>query len=111
MPEATRTVILRDSTLREGMDVPGVAFSFDQRLQIAAALAEAGVPEAEVVAPSRVAEDIQVARAMRARGLPIRSTALVYANRPGWRQDLELACDNVDHIDLLMPLSAQREPR
>ena len=54
----TRRVILRDSTLREGLDTPNVRFSLEQRLRIARRLDEANVPEAEVVAPSRVGRDL-----------------------------------------------------
>ncbi|HEX8647479.1 MAG TPA: hypothetical protein VF715_11310 [Thermoleophilaceae bacterium] len=101
-------VTLRDATLREGRDVPGVAFSPAERRTIAAALAEAGVPEAEVVAPSRVREDAEIARGMR--DLPIKLTGLVYANRAAWREDLEPAATALSRVDLLMPLSDRREP-
>jgi len=105
------SVDIRDATLREGMDVPGVGFDLEQRLVIAAALASAGVREAEVVAPARVAGDAAVARAIRERGIAIRCSGLVYANRPEWRTDAETSRESLDRFDLLMPLSPQREPR
>jgi homocitrate synthase NifV len=100
--------VLRDATLREGRDVPCVSFAPDERVAIATALAAAGVPEAEVVAPSRVAEDVGIARTMHE--IPIQLTGLVYANRASWREDLELAVPALSRVDLLMPLSERREP-
>lgn len=111
MGDPTGPVLLRDSTLREGLDVPGVSFSVSDRVAIADALARAGVAEAEVVAPSRVLEDLPVARAIRSHGIPIRTSGLIYANGPGWRHEIESACGALDRADLLMPLSRRREPR
>jgi len=107
--DSTRYIVLRDATLREGLDVPHVSFTVPERLAIADALARAGVPEAEVVAPSRVADDLLVARQIKSR-IPIRVSGLVYANRPDWRHEAEAACEGLDRVDLLMPLSERREP-
>lgn len=111
MVEHHGSIVLRDSTLREGLDVPGVSFSIEERLAIVVALARVGVPEAEVVAPSRVAEDLVHARAMRSAGIPIRLSGLLYANDPGWRGEIESMRDSLNGVDLLMPLSGRREPR
>ena len=43
MTGPARSIILRDSTLREALDTPGVTFSIEQKLAIARALAGAGV--------------------------------------------------------------------
>src|SRR5262249_52194081 len=102
-------VALRDSTLREALDTPGVAFSFEDRLDIARALADAGVPEAEIVAPSRVAADLAVARALARNGWPLRRSGLVYANGDDPTAQVAEA-DALDHVDLLMPLSPLRPP-
>jgi isopropylmalate/homocitrate/citramalate synthase len=104
-------IILRDVTLREGRDVPGVGFTVAARRAIVEALARAGVPEAEVVAPYRVAEDIAAARELGPPESSIRISGLVYANRPGWRSEVESACEVLDRVDLVMPLSPHREPR
>lgn len=105
-----RSVILRDSTLREGLDTPGVAFSPAQRLRIVALLAEMGVPEAEIVAPSRVLEDLAFARAVKSNGIEIRTSGLIYANRAEWQPELERCGAGLDRVDFLMPLSARRPP-
>ena len=89
-----------------------MAFTEGERLRIARALAQAGVSEAEVVAPSSVREDLALVRALKRRGIPLRASGLVYANRPRCAQELDecVAC-GLDRLDLLMPLSAHREPR
>jgi isopropylmalate/homocitrate/citramalate synthase len=103
-------MILRDSTLREGLDTPGVTLSLEQRLRIAELLAEAGVPEAEVVAPSRVAKDLEVARAIKSRGMRIQLSGLIYAYSDRCTEEIALSCDCLDWVTLLMPLSAHRKP-
>ncbi len=45
---ARRLVHIYDTTLRDGEQMPGVAFSLDQRLRIAKALDEAGIDEMEI---------------------------------------------------------------
>jgi homocitrate synthase NifV len=104
------TVRLRDSTLREGLDTPGVALSAEQRLRIATLLAEAGVDEVEVVAPSRVAADLDIARAIKARALPLQVSGLIYANGTRCAEEIDLASPWLDWVTLLMPLSPKRAP-
>ena len=110
MPESKRHIILRDSTLREAMDTPGVWFDMAARREIAAALERLGVLEVEVVAPSRVEEDLEVVRALRDAPIGLRLSGLIYAFLPGCRTEVEQAAGLLDRIDLLAPLSARREP-
>jgi homocitrate synthase NifV len=104
-------IVLRDVTLREGRDAPDVVFTVAARRAIVAALAHAGVPDAEVVAPSRVAQDLRAAHEIRPPNSSIRLSGLVYASCSAWRHEIESACEFLDCVDLLMPLSPQREPR
>jgi homocitrate synthase NifV len=103
-------VLLRDATLREGLDTPGVALSLDARLDVARALAAAGIEELELVAPARVEDDVPVARAVGDAGITLRRSGLVYANSDRVRRDVALAATAVDRVELLMPLSPRRPP-
>lgn len=103
-------VILRDSTLCEGPDVPGVALSVEQKVEIAESLAMAGVPEAEVVAPNRVADDLRFVDTLTRRGVAIRTSGLVDAASPAATQDMEAVAERLDRFDLLMSLAEQQPP-
>ncbi len=110
MRETGPAVALRDVTLREGLDTPGVAFTRSQRATIARALATAGIRELEVVAPSRVRADVGIAAGIRDIGTPVRLTGLIYAFAPTAEQDVCATVGVLDHIDLLVPLAAARGP-
>jgi len=105
-----RAVLLRDSTLREAMDTPGVWFDAEARTRVARALQRLGVREAEVVAPARLAEDLRAIRALRDAEIEVRLAGLIYATSPDFAEEVERATELLDRIDLLVPLSARRPP-
>lgn len=110
--EQPERVIVRDVTLREGMDVPGVEVSFSQRLDIAAALSACGIPEIEIVAPAKVAVDSGFAEMCGAQPDQVgcRTSGLVYAAGEKCFEEIDLLSGLLDRIDILMPLSLQRKP-
>jgi homocitrate synthase NifV len=107
---ASGRVIIRDSTLREGLDVPRVEFSMEQRLRIARLLDQAGVPEIEVVAPGKIAEDLPFAGKLKEQGLRIRTSGLVYSFSPNCKEEVVRLTGCLDRFDILMPVSEKRRP-
>lgn len=108
--EGDGTVVLKDSTMREGLDVPGVALDPDQKRVLLRKLAETQVPEAELVAPGHFDRDLNFVKASGAAELPIKSSGLVYGNGPGWREQIGKAKGVLDRVDILAPLSESRPP-
>ncbi len=80
MPEAQaseprRAVWLNDTTLRDGEQTPGVAFTLAEKVAIAEALAKAGVPELEAGTPAMGGDEIEALRAIVASDLGVRVLA------------------------------------
>ncbi len=63
---ATQSVVINDTTLRDGEQTAGVAFNADEKIQIASALFEAGVPELEVGIPVMGPAECEVIRTISA---------------------------------------------
>jgi len=106
----THRVHLRDSTLREGQDVPGVDFSEEQKIGIARLLDRAGVPEIEIVAPGRVFQDVEFAKRLKTETLRSKVSGLVFASSSRCEEEAETVCRWLDNLDLLMPVSELRKP-
>ena len=70
-----RRIALNDSTLRDGEQAPGVAFTAGEKFEIAAALADAGADEIEAGTPAMGPEEQEAIRRIARAGLPVRVMA------------------------------------
>jgi isopropylmalate/homocitrate/citramalate synthase len=95
-------VQIHDVTLRDGEQQAGVAFTADDKVRIAHALAEAGVQRIEAGLPAVSAEDFTAVKKIASMGLPSR----VYAFSRCMLDDVNRAIDcGVDGVVMEIPSS------
>jgi len=104
MNSATRHIIIDDTTLRDGEQSAGVAFTLEEKLAIASQLSALGVPELEIGIPAMGEVERDEIRAIADLGLP--SQLMVWARM---RHDDLRACRGlpVQKIDLSISASDQ----
>lgn len=96
-------IILCDTTLRDGEQAPGVAFSVAQKVRIASLLAGAGVREIEAGTPVSGGEEARSVEAIVALGLPARISAWCRALKTD--VDAALGC-GAPAVAIAIPVSA-----
>ena len=99
-------ILLRDTTLREGIQMPASQVTLAQKRELISILNEIGIPEIEIGLPDGVAACLDVADLIQEAGYSIKATALIpcYTNR--WQKHVSMAAEHKLHrVDVLAPSS------
>ncbi len=98
--------VIRDSTLREGMELPNMDIPLGEKVKIVQLLEAMNVPEIEIGMPYGLKSCLPLARAIKSKKFRIRTSALILSYSSTWRQEVRIAAkSNIDRIEILFPTS------
>jgi isopropylmalate/homocitrate/citramalate synthase len=97
-------VIIKDETLREGEETPGVVLTLEDKLRVASALAEIGIQEVEVGYSGAIREHYEFTKRLKESGIKLRLSSHTRAYTPGeeWKKEIDLVIESgADIVNLL----------
>ncbi len=94
-----KKVYVRDSTIREGEETPGVYYTLEDKINIVEKLEEVGVGDIDVGYIGRVQEQWDLANKIKELGLKIKTYCHLSSNPIKWDEEIQKALDaKVDYI-------------
>ncbi len=100
------SIVIRDSTLREGLELPGGNIPLKEKLKIARLLESAGIPEIEIGMPYGIKSCLSLAESIKLNRLKIKTSALILSYRPTCKEEVKIAAkSNIDRVEILFPTS------
>lgn len=101
-----RQIIIKDLTLREGLQIPGVRVSFSDKIKILRLLDKIHIPEIEIGIPEGIQMNASIADYIYRNRLSLKTSALVPAYIPNWKTQIDRAVKYHFHkIDITIPVS------
>jgi len=95
-------IILYDSTLRDGEQMPGISFSPDEKIEIAKMLDEIGIPEIEAGFPGSSKNELNIVKSIKKEGLDAKILALSRLKK----EDIDAAIESEADLILLFIASS-----
>ena len=89
----TKPIFIRDSTLREGIELPGVDLSLNEKIQIVQLLESMNVPEIEIGMPYGIKDCLPLAEAIKSKGFKIKTSALILSYSSTWKEEIDIAVE------------------
>ena len=104
LPES---VTINDVTLREADQV--ISFSLDEKIKIACALDELGIPQIQIGIPGVSEADKKSVQKLKKDNLKAKLEVVSFAYRPEWKKDLDACLESgADSVDIFYPLSDEK---
>jgi isopropylmalate/homocitrate/citramalate synthase len=103
-----KKVKIKDETLREGEETPGVKLSVEDKLKVAYKLIEMGIEEVEVGYCGAIKEHYDLAKVFKKEGLNLKLSSHIraYAKGDSWKYEIEKGLESgADIINLLAKAS------
>jgi len=71
-------VTFRDSTIREGIETPGLYLSLDEKLEIVKKVEQIGIKEIEIQLPNNIKDTIEIGSKIKETGLKLITTGFLF---------------------------------
>ena len=103
----SESIIINDVTLREADQI--VSFSMDEKIRIAHALDELGLPKIQIGIPGVSDTDKKVVKKLKKDNLKAKLEVVSFTYRPNWKEDLDVCIETgADSLDLFYPVSPDK---